>query len=82
MVRVDIHIVNNEDIQGNMDCPIEKVGVDMSEKEELQIGNDMTMDIEVYMDHPIGKYNNMVWGQTKVRRQVDTKVEIVNYTLY
>lgn len=66
---------NIEDIEGNMDHPIDMVFADMDEMEGCHIEEDKDMN----MDHPIRKGKTM---GTKVRFQVLTKVEIVNYSLY
>lgn len=77
---IDVGIEDTEDVEGNMDHPIEAASVDMDEKDECRIKEDKTMNIEGNMD--LGKDNTMEWGQAKVRCQVDNKVELVHYKFY
>lgn len=52
--RIEFSMEEIEDVEGNMDHPIEEVGVDMDGKKEWLIGEDKTMNMKENIDHPMG----------------------------
>lgn len=70
MDNIEFSMEDIEYVEGNMDHPIEEVGVYMDEKEERNSEEDKTMNMEENMDHSMGddmdektRYMVEIWGR-------------------